>query len=436
MTRITEVIARQVLDCKARPMVEVDLVTASGHLGRGAAPTGSSVGAHEAVVLRDGDPGDYRGLSVHTAVRNVLDEIVPAIIGRDIVDQEGFDRILIDLDGTSDKSRLGANAVYSASVAFLRAQAHEAGQPVYRHIAREPLRSIPVPAFNMINGGRAGDVVQPFNEFLAVPVGARDIDEAVQMGVTLFAVLGEVLTRFAARPPSVGGSYGYLAPSCDPGVVLALMEDAVVEAGYAGRVAFALDCASSEFYDRERGTYRYADAEVTGAELIERVRCLSLNHDLLFVEDLLDEDDWAGFTLAKQVLDRTLILGDDLIVTNRDRLERAIAEAAVDGFVLKPNQVGTISEALDTHELARRNGILSTPSGRSGGVVDDIVMDLSVGLQAPFQKNGAPRSGERIEKLNFLIRAAQKIAGAELARLDDLARFGPGPAAGSSPPDR
>lgn len=417
MTRIVSVAARQLLDCKARPMVEVELRSADGSLARGAAPTGQSVGIHEAAVLRDGDPADYHGLSVHSVVANVLDVIAPAITGRDFGDQDAFDRLLLELDGTADKSRLGANAVYSTSVAFLRLQAADAGIPVYRHIARGPLRTIPVPAFNVVNGGRAGNIVQPFNEFLIVPVGADDVHDAVRMGVTIFQVLGDVIHGATGRPVGVGSSYGYLAPSSDPAVVLDLLEAAVHEAGFDGRVSFALDCASSAFYDADRGTYRYADAEVTASELIERVRELTEAHPLLFVEDLLDEDDWAGFSLATARLTRTSVLGDDLIVTNQTRLQRAIDERAIDGFILKPNQVGTITEALETHELALANGLISTPSGRSGGVVDDIVMDLGVGLQVPFQKNGAPRSGERIEKLNFLMRAADDIPGSELARV-------------------
>jgi len=423
MTTITSVTAHQILDCKTRPMVEVEIRTSSGHIGRGAAPTGQSVGIHEAAVLRDGDPASYNGLSVHGAVANVTNVIAPALVGRDIADQEQFDAILLGLDGTERKSELGGNAVYSASVAFLRASAAEAGRPVYRHIARDELRTIPVPSFNMVNGGRNGDILQAFNEFIVVPHGAGSIDRAVEMGVTLFQQLGTTIETFTGRPAGVAKSYGYTAPSDDPRVVLGLMRDAAEACGFADQVSFALDCASSEMYDSATQSYELAGARVSAAELVEFTRGLTEDFDLLFVEDLLDEDDWAGFSLAVERLPRTLVLGDDLIVTNRGRLDRAIQERAVDGFVLKPNQVGTITEALDTFDVATAHGLVATPSGRSGGVIDDIVMDLAVGLQVPFQKNGAPRSGERIEKLNFLMRAGDDIAGSELASLAGVSRF-------------
>jgi enolase len=423
MTTITSVTAHQILDCKTRPMVEVEIVTAAGRRGRGAAPTGQSVGIHEAAVLRDGDPERYNGLSVHGAVKNVTDVIAPALIGRDIADQAEFDRILLELDGTPRKSELGGNAIYSASVAFLRAAAAEAGQPVYRHIARDELRTIPVPSFNMVNGGQNGDVLQAFNEFIVVPHGAGSIDRAVEMGVRIFEELGSTIERFTGRSAGVAKSYGYVAPSSDPRVVLGLMRDAAAACGFADEVSFALDCASSEMYDEATETYELDGDRVSAAELVEFTRGLTEDFDLLFVEDLLDEDDWAGFSLAVERLPRTLVLGDDLIVTNRERLARAIDERAVDGFILKPNQVGTITEALETFDMAAAHGLVSTPSGRSGGVIDDIVMDLSIGLQVAFQKNGAPRSGERIEKLNFLMRAGEDIAGSQLASLAGIARF-------------
>lgn len=423
MSTITSVRARQLLDCKTRPMVEVEVVTSDGHVGRGAAPTGQSVGIHEADILRDDDPASYAGLSVHSAIRNVTDVIAPALIGRDVMDQAAVDGVMLELDGTARKSTLGGNAIYSVSIAALRAAASVAGVPVYRHIARGPLETVPVPCFNMVNGGRYGDTLQAFNEFIVVPSGAATIDEAVEIGVMLFQHLGSVISDATGRPAGVAGSYGYIAPSSNPAEVLALMQRAANELGYADKVSFALDCASSEMYDRETGTYELDGRRVGSDELIEFTRGLTEQFPLLFVEDLLDEDEWAGFARAVELLPRTLVLGDDLIVTNRDRLSRAIEERAVDGFVLKPNQVGTITESLETFDLATANGLVATPSGRSGGVIDDVVMDLSLGLQVPFQKNGAPRSGERIEKLNFLMRAASDIPGAQLADLGALARY-------------
>ena len=427
MVKIASVIARQLLDCKARPLLEVEITTDTGVVGRGASPTGSSVGSHEAFVLRDGDRTYYNGLSVHRAVAAVTDEIAPALIGAELEDPRTLDRVMIDLDGTPDKHRLGGNAVYSTSVALLRAAAAAAGTPTYTYVGAllglEPPATVPVPSFNMINGGRYGDVCQTFSEFLVVPYRADSIESAVEKGVSLFETLGEVLTERLGRPPMLASSYGYIAPSSDPHVVLEVLAEAVERADCADIMAFALDCASSEAYDSDSATYAFNGERVTAEALIDYAQGLSREFPILFIEDLLDGDDWAGFAKAVQTVHRSIILGDDLIVTNRARLQRAVELSAVDGFILKPNQVGTIAEALDCFEYARRNAVLAIPSGRSGGVIDDVVMDLAVGLGAPFQKNGAPRSGERIAKLNFLLRAAEGIPDCALADVPALARF-------------
>jgi enolase len=425
--KIASVAARQILDCKARPLVEVEITTDTGHVGRGASPTGTSVGTHEACVLRDGDPAEYNGLSVHRAVSAVTYEIAPLLVGAELGDPRCLDRVMIELDGTPNKQRLGGNAIYSTSVALLRAAAAAAGMRTYSYVAAllglDQPATVPVPTFNMINGGWCGDIFQSFSEFLVVPYRADCIESAVEKGVSLFGVLGEVLTRRLGRAPLIASSYGYVAPSSDPRVLMQLLVEAVERAGCADIMAFAIDCASSEVYDKRAGTYTFNGDQVTAEALIDYALALSKDFPLLFIEDLLDGDDWDGFTKAAQTLERTIVLGDDLIVTNRDRLQRAVQTSAVDGFILKPNQVGTIAEALDCFEYAARNAILAIPSGRSGGVIDDVVMDLAVGLAAPFQKNGAPRSGERIEKLNFLLRAAEAIPNCALADVPALVRF-------------
>jgi enolase len=427
MTKIASVAARQLLDCKARPLVEVEITTDTGHVGRGAAPTGCSIGEHEAFVLRDGNPAEYSGLSVHRAISAVAEEIAPALLGAELDDPRTLDRVLIELDGTPDKHRLGGNAIYSTSVALLRAASAAAGMPTHTYVGAllglKTPTTVPVPSFNMINGGRYGDVFQTFNEFLVVPYRADSIQAAIEKAVTLFNVLGEVLAERLGRAPLVAASYGYVAPSSDPRVVMEVLAEAVERAGCADIMAFALDCASSEVYDESSGTYPLNGERVTAKALIDYARALSHDFPMLFIEDLLDGDDWEGFTEAVQTIDRSLILGDDLIVTNRTRLEKAVKASAVDGFILKPNQVGTIAEALDCFEYAAQHAVLAIPSGRSGGVIDDVVMDLAVGLGAPFQKNGAPRSGERIEKLNFLLRAAENIPDCALADVPALVRF-------------
>jgi enolase len=221
----------------------------------------------------------------------------------------------------------------------------------------------------------------------------------------------------------VARSYGYVAPSEDPEVVLSLMQEAIDQCGYTDQMAFALDCASSEMYDASSGTYYLKGERVSSRELVDYVKGLTDHFDFVFIEDLLDENDWDGYPVAVSEIPRTIILGDDLIVTNKSRLERACATKAVEGFILKPNQVGTITEALDTYDYGLDRGLIAVPSGRSGGVIDDVVMDLSVGLQVAFQKNGAPRSGERIEKLNFLMRAADSISDCSLADVAGMVKF-------------
>ena len=340
-----------------------------------------------------------------------------------VEDQRALDDVMIALDGTENKSNLGGNAIYSTSIACFRAAAAVAGVPLYRYLGGDQLATVPVPSFNMVNGGRYGDMVQPFNEFIVMPYKAESIFEAVEMGVRLFEVMSDVLERYVGSPPQVARSYGYVAPSEDPEVVLSLMQEAIDRCGYADKMAFALDCASSEMYDTATATYYLKGERVSSDELIAYARDLTEKFDLVFIEDLLDENDWDGYPRAVKEIPRTIILGDDLIATNLARLQRAVAMSAVEGFVLKPNQVGTISEALDTYEYAVAHDLIAVPSGRSGGVVDDVVMDLSVGLQVPFQKNGAPRSGERIEKLNFLMRAADSIPDCRLADVVSMVKF-------------
>ncbi|MGA2080674.1 MAG: enolase [Holophaga sp.] len=422
-TTIQSIRARQVIDCKCRPMVEVDVITQGGALGRGCAPTGTSVGRHEAFVLRDGDPFEYRGLGVHKAVANVHEVLGPALVGLDVADQARLDGTMNRLDGTPDKRRLGGNAIYATSVACLQAAAAACGQPLYRYLAGEPIRTLPVPSFNVVNGGKYPGFTQAFNEFLVMPYRAKDIFEAVAMGILVFQELGPVIAGHTGKEPGVARSYGYEAPSSDPAVVLTMLQEAVDRCGFRDRVAFALDCASSEMYDPDTRTYLLGRERVSADALIDYVRGLSERFNLVFVEDLLDEDDWEHFPRAVERIPRTLILGDDLIVSNRERLERACRLKAVAGFVLKPNQVGTVTEALETYRFAREHGLVAVPSGRSGGAVNDVVMDFSVGLQVPFQKNGAPRSGERIEKLNFLMRACDLSPGSRLADLSSLVRF-------------
>ena len=423
MSKITEVKARQLIDCKCRPMVEVDVITEKGSLGRGSAPTGSSVGMYESFVLRDGDPKEYDGLSVHNAVRNVNEIIAPALIGKEVKDQAGLDRIMIDLDGTPDKRRLGGNAIYSASIAAFRAAAEDEKTPLYEYIAEGPVKSVPIPSFNVINGGRNPGATQAFNEFIVMPYRADSIYEAVEIAVKVFQKLGGVIKKHTGKAPGVGGSYGWIAPSEDPDEVLSLMQEAIDECGYTKKCAFALDCAASEMYDAETKSYYLNGGRISSGEMIGYIKRLSEKWNFVFIEDMLDENDWEGYAAAHKAIDRTLIIADDLTASNRARIERAYNDGSIDGFILKPNQVGTISEALESHRYAKERGLLSITSGRSGGVIGDVVMDMAVGLGIGFIKNGCPRSGERIDKLNFLMRVADLSEGCRMADISDLVRF-------------
>ncbi|MDO5139965.1 MAG: enolase C-terminal domain-like protein [Eubacteriales bacterium] len=418
--RIKSVTARQLIDCKCRPMVEVDVITENGFRGRGSAPTGSTVGMYESYVLRDGDPSEYGGKSVHRAVNNVTGILGPAIIGMDVSDQRGIDIKMIELDGTENKEKLGGNAIYAVSVAVFRAAAASAGKELYNYIADGSIRTVPVPSFNIINGGKNGGITQAFNEFIIMPWKAPDIYSAVETGVRIFEQIPQTIKKRFGTEPMVGRSYGYTAPSEDPAEVLDTIMEAADAAGCADRISLALDCASSEMYDSNGGTYLLKGERVTSDELIDYVRELTDSFDFVFIEDLLDENDWDSFPKAVKRIPKTNIIGDDFIVTNRKRIEQAYEMGGIGGFILKPNQVGTITEALDTYRFAHDHELLAITSGRSGGVIDDVVMDLAVGLQLPFIKNGAPRSGERIEKLNFLMRACSLTEG---CRMSDISRY-------------
>lgn len=420
---IKSVHARQLIDCKCRPLVEVDVITEDGSLGRGAAPTGSSVGMYESCVLRDGDPNEYHGMSVHRAVDNVNRIIAPSLIGLDAKDQERIDRIMIDLDGTPDKSRLGGNAIYSTSIAVLRAAAESARLPLFHYLAGGDIRTVPIPSFNVINGGSNFGVRQAFNEFIVMPYKASDIEKAVEIAVDVFQKLPEVIRHYTGEDPHVGRSYGWTAPSEDPEECVKLIMEAIRLCGYSEECALAFDCAISDMYDAASGTYYLNGKQRTSAEMIEYMKGLTENYPFVFVEDMLDENDWEGYEAAHRTIHKTLIIADDFTVTNKERLERAVAADSIDGFILKPNQVGTISEAMDAYRFGMEHQLFAIPSGRSGGVIGDVVMDLAVGLQVPFIKNGCPRSGERIDKLNYLMRVKDMYPGCHMADIRDRVKF-------------
>ncbi len=421
--KIKSVHARQLIDCKCRPLVEVDVITEGGALGRGEAPTGSSVGMYESYVLRDNDPKEYHGMSVHKAVANVNEIIGPKLIGMDVQDQRALDEAMIALDGTADKHVLGGNAIYSTSIACFRAAAESEHRPLYDYIAQGKIKTVSIPSFNVINGGLNDGIRQAYNEFIVMPYRAEDIEQAVEIAVDVFQHLGPVIKRYTRKEAAVGRSYGWTAPSEDPEECIKLILEAVDRCGVLDKCALALDCAISDMYDAETKTYYLDGKQRTTEEMIGYMKYLTEKYPFVFVEDMLDENDWDGFRRAHEEIHRTLIIADDFTVTNKARIERAVAQDSIDGFILKPNQVGTITEALDAHEYAKAHGLLSIPSGRSGGVIGDVVMDLAAGLQIPFIKNGCPRSGERIDKLNFLMRVKDSYPGCHMAKIDQIVRF-------------
>ncbi len=406
--RITALKAREVLDSKARPMVEVDVWTAGGAMGRGASPCGTSVGRHEAFVLRDGGTR-YGGLGVREAVKNVIEVISPAIRGKSVLEQRTIDDLMIELDGTPDKSRLGANAIYSVSIAVARAAAETLQVPLYRYLGGPDATLLPVPMFNMINGGAYAAAKVEFQEFLLIPAAAETYSEALRVGVEVFSALGEVIKRRHGRDRlCTGSSAGYGAPTHEPAEILETLLEAAEAAGYGGKCRVGLDCAASHFYDSPAGCYRFRGRQVTRDEMIQFLGELAKSYSLFVIEDPLDEDDFEGHAEITRRLS-SLIVGDDLFVTNLERLKKGIGLRAANAMVLKPNMVGTISEALDAARYAREHGYRVVGSGRAGGSIDDPIPDVAVAAGAPLVKFGAPRTGERLGKQNRLLRIEEEL---------------------------
>lgn len=408
MSRIEKVTARQIFDSKGRPILEVDITTDSGAMGRGASPTGTSVGKHEAVVLRDEDTPAFGGLGVSRAIKNVQEIIAPAIIGMEVDNQDAIDRTMIALDGTPNKSKLGGNAIYSTSIAAARAAANSHHLPLYQYLAKDSNITIPVPAFNMVNGGIYGTTTLEFQEFMVVPWKAGSFHEAMKIAVEIFYKLPDIIKRKNGIV-NMGNYSGYGAPAHDPAMVLDILSAAAEATGHLDKIAFAIDCASSHIYDETAQKYKFKGQMITAQEIISIVKDLVSRYPLLFVEDILDEDDFTGYALATKALYPTRVVGDDLFVTNIQRVKTGLRLQACNGMIVKPNQVGTLTEALSTQAYARQRGFIVIPSGRAGGPVDDPIREISVGIKAPVVKIGAPRSGERINSMNQLLRIEETL---------------------------
>jgi enolase len=423
---IEQVGAREILDSRGNPTVEVEVALDDGTLARAAVPSGASTGEHEAVELRDGDAKRYSGKGVEKAVAAVLDEIGPELSGVDAVDQRIVDQKLVDLDGTPDKSRLGANAILGVSLAVAKAAAESSGLELFRYIGGPNAHVLPVPMLNILNGGAHADTDVDIQEFMIAPIGAESFREALRWGAEVYHSLKSVLK---ARKLATGlGDEGGFAPSLSSNrEALDLIVEAIEKAGYklGSQVALALDVAATEFYSD--GAYVFEGTKRSAEQMAAYYGELLDAYPLVSIEDPLSEDDWDGWVrLTDEVGERVQIVGDDLFVTNPERLEEGIARRAANALLVKVNQIGTLSETLDAVNLATSYGYRSMMSHRSGETEDTTIADLAVATGVGQIKSGAPARGERTAKYNQLLRI-EEILGDAARYAGDLAfpRYNP-----------
>ena len=414
MSVIIEIHARQIFDSRGNPTVEVDVITETGTLGRAAVPSGASTGEHEAVELRDGGKS-YMGKGVSQAVKNVNDILAPELIGTNVFDQKKIDASMIELDGTPNKSKLGANAILGISLAVAKAAANEMGLPLYRYVGGVSAHTLPVPMMNIINGGSHSDAPIAFQEFMVMPIGAESFTHAMQMGSEIFHHLKKVL-HSRGLSTAVGDEGGF-APVLDGTEdALETILKAIVNAGYkAGEeVKIALDCAAAEFY--ENGVYDYTKFEGdkgvkrTSEEQAQYLADLSEKYPIISIEDGMDENDWEGWKrLTEKAGDRVQLVGDDLFVTNVTRLSRGIEEGIANSILIKVNQIGTLSETIAAVEMAHRAGYTSVMSHRSGETEDNTIADLAVALNTGQIKTGSASRSDRMAKYNQLLRIEEEL---------------------------
>ncbi len=406
MSAITEVKARQILDSRGNPTVEVDVRLESGAFGRAAVPSGASTGAHEAVELRDGGP-DYGGKAVTKAVGNVRTEIAQGVIGREAAEQAELDRFLVELDGTENKGRLGANAILGVSLATAKAAAAEAGVPLYRHLGGDGAVTLPVPMMNVINGGVHAANSIDLQEFMVVPVGAASFAEALQVGAEVYHSLKKVL---GARGLGTGvGDEGGFAPdlASSEAAIEAILE-AADSAGQRDRIAIALDPAASEVF--EGGRYRFEGRDFGSDEMPAFWAGIIDSYPVVSIEDGLAEDDWDAWTrVTAELGERVQLVGDDIFVTNPERLQQGIDRGVANSILVKVNQIGTLTETIDAVRLAQRNGYSAVMSHRSGETEDVTISDLAVALGTGQIKTGAPARTDRVAKYNQLIRIEEEL---------------------------
>ena len=406
---------REILDSRGNPTLEVEVSLASGETGVAGVPSGASTGAHEAVELRDDDPNRYGGKGVRNAVRHVNEEIAEAVLGLDAFDQTGVDQAMIDLDGTPNKGRLGANAILGVSLAVARAAAQASNQPLYRYLGGPGARTLPVPMMNILNGGKhaSGSSVD-MQEFMVMPVGAPNFAEGLRWGTEVFQALKSVLKKLGAST-LVGdeGGYGPSLPSNEAALDAVL--EAISKAGYEpGRdLVIALDPASTEFFDAGNYVLKGEGRTLSGAEMADFWADWTERYPIASIEDGLAEDDWKTWSdLEAKIGERVQLVGDDLFVTNPERLARGIAEKAANAILVKLNQIGTLTETLDAVNLAQRNGMRAVISHRSGETGDTFIADLAVATNAGQIKTGAPSRVDRVAKYNRLLAIEEELGDA------------------------
>ncbi|MBX3133355.1 MAG: phosphopyruvate hydratase [Gemmatimonadaceae bacterium] len=412
MSTIIAVLAREILDSRGNPTVEAEVVLEDGTYGRAASPSGASTGEHEANELRDGDAKRYLGKGVRKAVMNVSRFIEPELIGMDVVDQLSIDRAMLALDGTPNKSKLGANAMLAVSMAAARAGAASVDLPLHRYLGGPLARTLPVPLMNILNGGAHATNTVDFQEYMIVPVGAESFSEALRMGTEVFHALKKVLVK---RKLSTGvGDEGGFAPDLKSDeAALDVVMEAIEAAGYqpGAEIALALDCAASELYAKGKYTFKKSGAGTkTADEIIEMYAKWLRKYPIVSIEDGLAEGDWEGWGRLTEALgDRVQLVGDDLFVTNTEFLARGIEEDVANAILVKVNQIGTLTETLETIEMADRNGYRSIISHRSGETEDTFIADLAVATNAGQIKTGSASRTDRVAKYNQLLRIEQEL---------------------------
>lgn len=421
MFTITEIHAREILDSRANPTVEVDVYTASGHMGRAAVPSGASTGAFEAVELRDGDKNRYLGKGVEKAVENVNEVIAPALIGFDVSEQTLIDQTLLELDGTANKGNLGANAMLGVSLACAKAAAAVCGLPLYRYIGGSNAKVAPAPMMNILNGGKHADNNVDIQEFMVMPLGADSFREALRMGAEVYHALKNVL-KDKGLSTAVGDEGGFAPDLKSNEEALQVIVEAIEKAGYTpGKdIYLAVDAAASELY--QDGIYDLAGegTRKTSEEMVDFYEALCDKYPIISIEDGLDEEDWAGWKIMTDRLGKRIqIVGDDLFVTNTERLAKGIEKGVANSILIKLNQIGTLTETLDAIEMAERAGYTAVISHRSGETEDATIADVAFAVNAGQIKTGAPARTDRVAKYNQLLRLEEAMADAAQYRGKD-----------------